>query len=80
MNLSIPHDLSIVSFNSVRRTLLSPPLFTCALQNAFETGVKAVELLQEQIAGQIARKVVMPIAIYHASSIMPPRPRIAEVG
>lgn len=69
----IPEDLSVVSVDAVETFPLSLPSFTCALQQREEMGEMAVELLQEQLAGEPPRRVVLPMRLRRAQSIAPPR-------
>ncbi len=80
MQLSIPQDLSMVCFNNVRLNLLSSSSFTYAYQHAFKAGEVAMVLLQELLAGQAPRRVVLPVTISNADAIMAPRSRIIKAG
>ena len=71
--LCVPDDLSIVGIDAVQTFPLTLPTLTCALQQGFEIGTTAFELLQEQIQGQVPRRVMLPMTIARNGSIAPPR-------
>ena len=75
---SIPEDLSVVSVDAVETYPLPLRRFTCALQQREEMGATAVRLLEEQIAGQPSRRVVLPMRLVRAESVVPPRTAVAE--
>lgn len=75
LNLRIPDDLSVVCVDPMHAFPLTLPTFTYARQQGFEIGTVAVELLQEQRAGDPPRRVTLPMHIEHGVSVAPPRRR-----
>ena len=73
LGLRIPDDLSLVCIDALQTYPLTLPTLTCTVQQSFEIGLIAVELLREQLAGQPPRRVTLPMHLERAGSIAAPR-------
>lgn len=73
LGLRIPEDLSLMGIDAVETFPLPLPTLTCALQQGFELGTLAVELLREQLDGHKPRHVMLPMRIERAGSVAQPR-------
>jgi DNA-binding LacI/PurR family transcriptional regulator len=71
--LSIPGDLSIVGFDDIPPAVRNVPPLTTVRQPLAEKGEVAYQLLQELLAGQPARNVVLPVELIVRESTAPPR-------
>jgi DNA-binding LacI/PurR family transcriptional regulator len=71
--LSIPHDLSLVGFDDIPPAVRNVPPLTTVRQPLTEKGVVAYQLLQELLADQPARSVVLPVELIVRESTAPPR-------
>jgi DNA-binding LacI/PurR family transcriptional regulator len=71
--LSIPGDLSIVGFDDIPPAVRNVPPLTTVRQPLTEKGEVAYQLLQELLAGQPARNVVLPVELIVRESTAPPR-------
>lgn len=69
--LSIPHDLSIVSFDDLPISSTLFPGLTTVHQNAFDKGRVAAELLFKDIDGEHCSSQIMDAHIIHRESVGP---------
>jgi len=69
LSLSIPEDLSIVSFDDLPLTETLTPGLTCVHQSAYEKGRMATKLLFKMIAGQHCESAVLDAHITHRHSV-----------
>lgn len=77
LRLRVPDDVSLVSVDGLLGLPTQHPTISCAMQQSGEIGVKTVELAREGLAGKPPRRVLLPMHVSAAGSIMPPRPRRA---
>ncbi len=73
LRLRIPDDISLVCIDALQTYPLTLPTITCAVQQSFEIGMLAVELLREQLAGHLPRRVTLPMRLERAGSVAAPR-------
>jgi len=71
--LSVPEDLSLVGFDDIPPAVRNVPPLTTVRQPLTEKGVVAYQLLQELLADQPARSVVLPVELIVRESTAPPR-------
>ena len=71
--LSIPQDLSLVGFDDIPPAVRNVPPLTTVRQPLAEKGEVAYQLLQELLAGEAARNVVLPVELIVRESTAPPR-------
>jgi len=69
LGLSIPDDLSIVSFDDLPFTETLAPGLTCVHQSAYKKGRIATKLLFKMIAGQECESAILEANIKHRSSV-----------
>lgn len=74
LNLKVPQDISVVSFDDLPYDTIPEPFLTVAAQKPYEMGRKAAELLIAQIQGEpiAAVEVVLPIELIIRQSSAPP--------
>jgi LacI family transcriptional regulator len=66
LDLRVPEDIAVVSFDDLPDSLVIDPILTVAAQPAYEMGQKATQLLLERISGEVAQEhqeVILPIEI-----------------
>lgn len=71
LSISIPDDLSIVSFDDIPITETLTPGLTCVHQSAFEKGRTATKLLFKLIAGRPCETVYLDACIEYRESVGP---------
>ena len=71
--LAVPKDLSLVGFDDIPPAARNVPPLTTVRQPLSEKGEVAYQLLQELLAGQPARNVVLPVELIVRESTAPPR-------
>ncbi len=74
--LTVPHDVSVISFDDVEPLSLFAPPVTAIRQPVAEVGRHAVELLLAQIAGTAPRRAPvlrLPVALVNRGSVAAPR-------
>jgi DNA-binding LacI/PurR family transcriptional regulator len=71
--LQVPRDLSLVGFDDIPPAVRNVPPLTTVRQPLTEKGEVAYQLLQELLAGQPARSVVLPVELIVRESTAPPR-------
>jgi DNA-binding LacI/PurR family transcriptional regulator len=71
LNISIPKELSIVSFDDLPINKALYPSLTCVHQPGFEKGRTAAELLVKKIAGKHCESIVMSAHIENRNSTAP---------
>jgi DNA-binding LacI/PurR family transcriptional regulator len=71
--LSIPHDLSLIGFDDIPPAGRNEPPLTTVRQPLAEKGVVAYQLLQELLAGEPPRSVMLPVELVVRESTAPPR-------
>ena len=71
--LEVPRDLSLVGFDDIPPAARNVPPLTTVRQPLSEKGEVAYQLLQELLAGQPARNVVLPVELIVRESTAPPR-------
>jgi DNA-binding LacI/PurR family transcriptional regulator len=71
--LSIPRDLSLVGFDDIPPAVRNVPPLTTVRQPLAEKGEVAYRLLQELLAGEAPRNVVLPVELIVRESTAPPR-------
>lgn len=71
LNISIPEDLSIVSFDDIPLTEALNPGMTCVHQSGYEKGKTAAKLLFNLLAGNKSESVVIDATIKNRSSVAP---------
>jgi DNA-binding LacI/PurR family transcriptional regulator len=70
--LSIPHDLSLVGFDDIPPAGRNEPPLTTVRQPLAEKGEVAYRLLQELLAGEPSRSVMLPVELIVRESTAPP--------
>ncbi len=78
LQLAIPQDISLVTFDDLPFQLYPEPLLTTAAQNPYRLGQEAARLLVEQIRGRAGGSkvsVVLPVEIIIRHSTAPPASR-----
>jgi DNA-binding LacI/PurR family transcriptional regulator len=70
--LSIPGDLSLVGFDDIPPAARNEPPLTTVRQPLAEKGQVAYELLQELLAGEAPRNVMLPVELVVRDSTAPP--------
>jgi DNA-binding LacI/PurR family transcriptional regulator len=73
LGLQVPEDVSLVSIDGLPGMSMARPTITCAIQPSWEIGARAVELLQEGLAGKPPRRIQLPMRIVETGSVSPPR-------
>ena len=71
--LRIPEDLSLVGFDDIPPAARNVPPLTTVRQPLAEKGEVAYQLLQELLAGEAPRNVVLPVELIVRESTAPPR-------
>jgi DNA-binding LacI/PurR family transcriptional regulator len=71
--LRIPEDLSLVGFDDIPPAVRNVPPLTTVRQPLAEKGEVAYRLLQELLAGEPARNVMLPVELIVRESTAPPR-------
>jgi DNA-binding LacI/PurR family transcriptional regulator len=71
--LSVPEDLSLVGFDDIPPAARNVPPLTTVRQPLAEKGEVAYQLLQELLAGEAPRNVVLPVELIVRESTAPPR-------
>jgi DNA-binding LacI/PurR family transcriptional regulator len=71
--LRIPEDLSLVGFDDIPPAARNQPPLTTVRQPLTEKGQIAYELLQELLAGEAPRNVMLPVELVVRESTAPPR-------
>ncbi len=71
--LSIPRDLSLVGFDDIPPAARNVPPLTTVRQPLVQKGVVAYQLLQELLAGEAPRNVVLPVELIVRESTARPR-------
>jgi DNA-binding LacI/PurR family transcriptional regulator len=71
--LSIPQDLSLVGFDDIPPAVRNVPPLTTVRQPLSEKGEVAYRLLQELLAGEAPRNVMLPVELIVRESTAPPR-------
>jgi DNA-binding LacI/PurR family transcriptional regulator len=71
--LRIPEDLSLVGFDDIPPAARNAPPLTTVRQPLAQKGEVAYELLQELLAGEPARNVMLPVELIVRDSTAPPR-------
>jgi DNA-binding LacI/PurR family transcriptional regulator len=71
--LSVPGDLSLVGFDDIPPAARNDPPLTTVRQPLTEKGEVAYELLQELLAGDAPRSVMLPVELVVRESTAPPR-------
>jgi DNA-binding LacI/PurR family transcriptional regulator len=71
--LKIPEDLSLVGFDDIPPAARNVPPLTTVRQPLAEKGEVAYQLLQELLAGEAPRNVVLPVELIVRESTAPPR-------
>jgi len=76
LNLTVPGDVSVVSFDDLPEFMFMKPFLTVARQPAYEMGRLAAELLLKRITGEMLeehREFVLPVEIVVRESSGPNR-------
>ena len=71
--LNVPHDLSLVGFDDIPPAARNTPPLTTVRQPLTQKGEVAYQLLQELLAGEPPRNVVLPVELIVRESTAPPR-------
>jgi DNA-binding LacI/PurR family transcriptional regulator len=71
--LQVPKDLSLVGFDDIPPAVRNVPPLTTVRQPLAEKGEVAYQLLQELLAGEAARNVMLPVELIVRESTAPPR-------
>jgi DNA-binding LacI/PurR family transcriptional regulator len=71
--LKIPDDLSLVGFDDIPPAARNEPPLTTVRQPLTQKGEVAYELLQELLAGEPPRNVMLPVELVVRESTAPPR-------
>ncbi len=69
LGLSIPEDLSVVSFDDLTISRVLQPGLTAVHQNAYEKGLCAATLLMEQFEGRAPRSTLVPATVEERGSV-----------
>lgn len=69
LSLSIPEDLSVVSFDDLSISRILKPGLTAVHQNAYEKGLCAAKLLMEQLDGCAPRSTLVPASVEERGSV-----------
>ena len=80
--LSVPEDISIVSFDDIPENINPTPFLTAAVQAAYDMGFQATKLLLARLADegpQVSQNIILPTRIIVRSSTAPP-PRLGSVA
>ncbi len=80
--LSVPEDISIVSFDDIPENINPTPFLTAAVQAAYDMGFQATKLLLARLADegpQVSQNIILPTRIIVRSSTAPP-PRMGSVA
>ncbi|MBW4025536.1 MAG: LacI family transcriptional regulator [Proteobacteria bacterium] len=75
--LSIPRDLSLVTFHDADWTSAVSPAISVIAQPAYQLGQEAVRLLGSRFAGEVgaARRLELPMRLILRESVAPPQPQ-----
>lgn len=74
-NLSVPKDISLVTFDDIPATIAPDPFLTVAVQPAYDMGYKATQLLLARLLNEGPAKrqeIILPVKVFIRKSSTPP--------
>ncbi|MDQ7035829.1 MAG: substrate-binding domain-containing protein [Anaerolineae bacterium] len=78
LELRVPQDISVVSFDDLPFDTLPEPFLTVVAQAPYELGMKAAELLIGRISGERTHteEITLPVEVIVRKSCAPPKSQI----
>lgn len=73
--LSVPEDISLVTFDDIPATITPNPFLTVAVQPAYEMGYKATQLLLARLLNEgpaERQEIILPVQLFIRQSSAPP--------
>lgn len=74
-NLSVPEDMSLVTFDDIPATILPVPFLTVAVQPAYDMGYQATQLLLARLLNEgpaERQEIILPVKLFIRQSSAPP--------
>ena len=81
LHLSVPNDVSLITFHDADWTSVTTPPITAIDQPVYEMGKAVAELVIRRLKGEAhpPKQIAIPAAILERGSVAPPRPLLAAL-